>query len=757
MAWQLAVRCARARLPYGCLRWPSRPSWYLVFVLVWLVATAAIRYADPFFLRALRLIAFDTYQQLAPETYDPNLPVRVVSIDEASLATIGQWPWPRTILRDLLQALAARGAASIAFDVLFAEPDRTSLDEIVKRLPSAQAKLLESAVAAQPSNDAVFAAALEESPSVLATALVNTEGSGVLQPKAGFAVVGDDPRAFIAAFRGASRNLEALDAAARGLGAINWIPDQDEVVRRVALIYRVGDVLVPTLAAEALRIAQGATTYVLKSSNASGETTFGWSTGLNRIRVGEVEIPTDASGAVFLKFRHYQAATYIPAWKVLAGQVAPEEIAGRIILIGSDAPGLLDYRATPLDSAIPGVDIHAQLLERILTGHFLTRPDYALGLEEFVVILLAIMLALVLPRVSASSAAVIGLLTTVAVLLGGWAVFRYAAVLIDPSYPALSLGCIFAGITIYVYRQVESQRGEIRRAFGRYLAPSVVEEIIANPARLVLGGEERDLTLMFCDVRNFTSISEKLPASELTLFINELLSPLSEIILERRGTIDKYMGDAIMAFWNAPLDDPDHAAHACRAAIEMARRMEVLNGHWRARASTTGRTFAEVQIGIGINTGRCCVGNLGSTYRFDYSALGDEVNVTSRLESLSKIYGVTAVVADQVRAQAKDFPTLELDTVQVKGRTRSVCIHTFLELLGADRRELERLQTLHLQFLTAYRAQQWTDAQRLLAACRGIGVRRLDRCYALFATRIVHLRRTGLPPDWDGSFAITDK
>jgi adenylate cyclase len=741
----------------ACARLHPRPSRYLGLVLALLVAAATIRYADPFFLRALRLIAFDTYQQLAPESYDPNLPVRVVSIDERSLATIGQWPWPRTTLRDLLQALAARGAASIAFDVLFAEPDRTSLEEIVKRLPSAQAKLLESAVGSQPSNDAAFAAALEASPSVLATALVNAGGRTVAGPKAGFAVAGDDPRAFIAAFRGASGNLEALDAAARGIGAINWVPDADEVVRRVALVYRVGDVLIPTLAAEALRVAQGATTYVLKSSNASGETSLGRSTGLNHFRVGEAEVPTDASGAVVLKFRHYQAATYIPAWKVLAGEVAPEEIAGRIILIGSDAPGLLDYRATPLDAAVPGVEIHAQLLEQILRRHFLTRPDYALGLEELAVMLLGAVLALALPRISASSAAVIGLVTIAAVLFGGWAAFRYSAVLIDPSYPALALGCMFAGITIYVYRRVEIQRGEIRRAFGRYLAPSIVEEIIADPTRLVLGGEERDLTLMFCDVRNFTSISEKLTAIELTHFINELLSPLSEIILDRRGTIDKYMGDAIMAFWNAPLDDPSHAAHACRAAIDMARRMEGLNRRWQARASARALPFSEVRIGIGINTGRCCVGNFGSAHRFDYSALGDEVNVTSRLESLSKVYGVTAVVADQVLSRTKDFSTLELDSVQVKGRARPVRIHTFLELLGADRPKLEHLEILHPQFLTAYRAQQWTDAQRLLAGCRGIGVGGLDRCYALFAARIATLRKTGLPSDWDGSLTITEK
>ena len=235
------------------------------------------------------------------------------------------------------------------------------------------------------------------------------------------------------------------------------------------------------------------------------------------------------------------------------------------------------------------------------------------------------------------------------------------------------------------------------------------------------------------------------------------MSPLGEIILGRRGTIDKYMGDAIMAFWNAPLDDPDHAAHACRAAIDMASRMEELNRHWQAQASAAGRPFSQVHIGIGINTGRCCVGNLGSTYRFDYSALGDEVNITSRFEGLSKIYGVTAVVGDQVLVRAKDFPALELDLVQVKGRTRPARVHTFLELLGAERLKLEHLQALHLQFLTAYRAQRWTDAQRLLDACREIGVLRLDHCYALFEGRVASLRKTGLPANWNGSFAMTEK
>jgi adenylate cyclase len=283
----------------------------------------------------------------------------------------------------------------------------------------------------------------------------------------------------------------------------------------------------------------------------------------------------------------------------------------------------------------------------------------------------------------------------------------------------------------------------------------VVQEIIAHPDKLRLGGEQRELTLMFCDVRNFTSISERLSATELTHFINELLTPLSEIILERRGTIDKYMGDAIMAFWNAPLDDPNHKAHACGAAVEMAKKMSELNGRWRQQAEANGRSFQPVRIGIGLNSGECCVGNLGSTMRFDYSAIGDEVNVTSRFEGLTKMYGVPTAVGE--RALSPDFPVLELDYIQVKGRKRPEKIYTFLELLGTDQSQLDCLKRTHVEFLGAYRQQKWDDAARLIKECRKVGIADLETCYDLFASRIASLQGAPLPTDWDGSFAMTEK
>ena len=729
---------------------------YLPLVLGFLALAVGVRMLDPFFVQALRLIGFDTYQRFSPPPYDPGLPVRIVEIDETSLARIGQWPWPRTVLRDLLLKLAERKAAVVAFDILFAEPDRHSIDEVAKRLPPAQAAALTQAAAGALGNDESFAAALKETPSVLAVSLTNRREPASFTPKAGFAVAGDDPRPFIPAFTGIDSNLPALEGAARGVGSINWIPSRDQVVRRVPLIHRMGNTLVPSLAIEVLRVAQGASSYVLKSSNASGETAFGRASGLNHIKVGDIEIPTDADGALTLKFRNSNPAAFIPAWKVLAGDVSDNEIEGKIIFIGASAAGLLDLRATPLDAALPGVEVHAQAIEHILSGRNLIRADYFPALEEFIIVALGLLMAFVLPRLSAGLAAASGLGLIVTLNVGAWSAYEYGDMLLDPLYPSFVILLLTAAITFYVYRQVETQRGEIRSAFGRYLAPAVVEELIAHPDKLTLGGEVRELSLMFTDVRNFTTISERLSATELTHFINDLLTPLTDIILKNRGTIDKYMGDAIMAFWNAPLDDGAHAAHACQSAVEMAAAMEEMNQRWQREAQSAGREFKRVNIGIGINTGTCCVGNLGSTRRFDYSAIGDEVNVTSRLESLTKLYGLPAVIGEGTAAKCEDLATTEIDFIQVKGRTRPTRIYT-LDILLNDKDKLAALKPAHVRFLAAYRAQRWDEAERLIAACRDAGIKALDVYYTLFAARIPVLRAAALPANWDGAYALTEK
>jgi adenylate cyclase len=734
---------------------------YILFVFVLIGGAVVLRYADPFFVRALRLIAFDNFQRLDPPPYDPDLPIRVVDIDEKSLSLIGQWPWPRTTVRDLLLRLSSEGAASVAFDVLFAEPDRTSLEQIAKKLPASEAAAITSARAGRPTNDQLFAEALKDTPSVLSIALGDGANTS-FQPKAGFAFAGDDPRQFLMGFKGASENLPQFDNAAHGIGAFNWVADRDQIVRRVALVFRLNQTFVPSLAPEALRVAQGATTYVLKASNASGETAFGQSTGLNHIRIGDITVPTDAGGGVYIKFRHFDKKAYIPAWKVLAGEVPREEIDGRIILVGTSAPGLLDLRATPVDAAVPGIDIHAQLLEHLLSGKFLERPDYALALEEFVVLVLGIILAVALPRVSAKTSAAIGFLTIALVLTGGWIAYKYWSVFIDPAYPTLVLGCMTTIITFYTYHSVEAQRGQIRQAFGQYLAPALVEQLAQSPDKLVLGGEEREMTVLFSDVRGFTAISElyKDDPQGLTSLMNRLLTPLTNTIISHEGTIDKYIGDAVMAFWNAPLNVPQHELSACAAALAMIDRVELLNRERQHEATSAGQPFLPFRIGIGINTGQCVVGNLGSDLRFNYSVLGDPVNVASRLEGQTKYYGVPIIIGSRTAEGAKEkFATLELDLIAVKGKTEPQAIYALLggEEVIADS-QFQELRKLYSTMLYCYRSRDWEGALEALELCRSVEYNfDLTALFDLYETRIQTFRQSAPPADWAGIFVAETK
>ncbi|MCX5576761.1 CHASE2 domain-containing protein [Kaistia terrae] len=649
------------------MRFFGRPVYFLT-VAAFLAGAALLRVADPFPVQAIRLLAFDLYQRMAPAEALPEHPVLIVDIDDASLKAVGQWPWPRTVLAELTRKLGEAGAASIAFDVLFSEPDQSSPEQVIKRLSPEQATLVAASIGDAPTHDAAFAEALAATPSVLGLSL--SGGGSPLPPlNAGFATAGDDPRPFIPNFSGAIANVAALDTAAKGLGSINWLQDRDQIVRRVPLVLRVGDALVPSLAAEALRVAQDAGSYILKASNASGEEAFGRKTGLNHVRIGALVVPTDADGGIWLRFRPSDPQSFVPAKDVLDGSIPAHLMEGRIVLVGTSAAGLLDLRATPLDSAVPGVEIHAQVIEHVLTGRSLTRPDFASGLEIAGIVGLGLLLALILPNVSAGAAAILGVLAIGGIVVGGFLAFDRAGWLFDPFYPALAIALLVLGSVLYTFRQAERARAGIRRAFQYYVSPDVVDEIIADPTRLELGGEVRELTLLFCDVRNFTTLAEGMTATELTRFLNELMTPLSNIILKHRGTIDKYMGDAVMAFWNAPLDDPDHARHALDAAEAMMAAMEGLNATWQSEAAARGRAMPEVRIGIGINTGPCCVGNLGTAQRFDYSAIGDEVNIASRLEQLTKEYGLGAIVGESTVRAAGSAGLVEIDRIQVRGRS----------------------------------------------------------------------------------------
>ena len=447
---------------------------------------------------------------------------------------------------------------------------------------------------------------------------------------------------------------------------------------------------------------------------------------------------------------------------MLAGEVPQEDIEGRIILVGTSAPGLLDVRATPIDAALPGIDIHAQVLEHLMTGRFLEHPDYALALEQFIILALGIMLALALPRVSATASGVIGLLTIGLILIGGWAAFRYGNLLLDPSYPTLVLGGMTAGITFYTYHMVEKQRSQIRHAFSQYLAPALVEHLANAPDDLVLGGEERDMTVLFRDVRGFTAIAElyKDDPQGLTSLMNRLLNPLTDKIVEHEGTIDKYIGDAVMAFWNAPLQVRDHELKACAAALDMIDQVAALNRERQAEGTSVGRPFLPLHIGIGINTGQCVVGNLGSNLRFNYSVLGDPVNVASRLEGQTKYYGVPIIVGPRTAEKAKEkFATLELDLIAVKGKTEPEAIYALLgrEEMAFDTR-FQELHKLNSTMMYCYRGRDWKGALEAVESCRsGDQNFGLTAVFDLYSRRIQTFRESPPPADWTGVFVAETK
>src|SRR5579872_2195403 len=510
-------------------------------------------------------VVFDQYQRWKPRPYAFDQPVRIVAIDEESLKRLGQWPWPRERLAALVDNLKRAGAAAVVFDFLFAEKDRG-----------------DAAAPGGKTPDDAFARAMDDEPVVLGSFVSPDLRSGASgSAKAGFVTAGDDPTKFLTRAPGLLMPVPELAQHAAGVGFLDWRPDTDRVVRRVPLILNVNGALQPSLAMEALRVAQGASTYIVKSSNASGETAFGEVYGVIAIKNGDLTIPTDPDGDVRVYFARPDPRRSIPAWKALEPGADLSDLRGSIVFFGASAATLGDIVATPLSPAMPGVEAHAQIVEQLLSGQTLRRPDWAASAEwiatAFICAALVATTWVLAPNLAALAfAAVVGAIVAVS-----WYAFSRHGVLIEPTYPAFSAAAVyFTGVsTLYAVKR--HQEREIRSAFGRFVSPAVVGRLAEKmPGALELGGLQRELTLLFCDIRSFTTISEGFNASELTHFLNEYLTPMTDAILDRMGTVDKYMGDAIMAFWNAPLDDPDHAAHAVESALTMRETLVRLNDVW---------------------------------------------------------------------------------------------------------------------------------------------------------------------------------
>lgn len=695
----------------------------------------------------LRNLVFDSFQRFAPRPSDPDTPVRVVGIDEASLKAYGQWPWSRDRLARLVDRLHAMGATVIVFDMIFAEADRIGAKTFVDslrdpRLREQGLRLIKET----PDGDSLFAQSLAAAPTVLGVALTDT-GDSEVPDKAGFVTVGDEPASFLATLGGQVGPIADLASKARGLGVTNWIPDRDQVVRRVPLIMRVGDRLMPSLSLEALRVAQGAPAFVVRASNSSGETAFGAHSGVNAVRVGALDIMTGPAADVRPRYSRADPGRIISSLSIFEGKVAREEIEGRIVFVGARAVGLGDLRATPLDPAIAGVEVHAQLVESLLSGALLSRPDWAMGIERVTAVVAFFITMLLLFLAPAAVAGLFGPLLVMSFLGGAFFVFDKYGVLIDPVYPGLVVmgGYLAGAVTLW---RVESQaRSQIRNAFGKFVAPAVVERLAENPELLVLGGETRELSVLFSDLRSFSRISEGLSANELTAFMNAYLTPMTDAILTFEGTIDKYIGDAILAFWNAPLNIPDHQRKAVKAALAMREELSKFN------TERTARGLPPVEFGVGIHTGPCSVGNMGSIRRFDYSILGDTVNLASRLEGASKAFGTDILASGALRDTASDAAWLDLGWVTVIGRTGPV--HVFALAGDAEVKKsqpYQRWRASHDRMMQLYYARAFPAAalaaEGMSRDCAAPWTRMYELCAKRFLTFAANDLKSGGPPVW---------
>ncbi len=732
---------------------------HFILPLAVLAAAVFLRTDEPWLVEQARLSVFDTYQRLKPRVYDPAAPVRIVDIDDESLTRLGQWPWPRTLLAGLVDRLGAAGAATIAFDAVFAEADRTSPRRLLELWSDAgAADAVRARIAKLPDNDQVFADALGRVNAVTGFVLTDSVRGRAPELKAGFAFAGDDPEPFVPAYAGAVVNLPVIETAAAGNGSITGLPDRDGVIRRTPLVLRLDGKIYPSLGAEALRVAQGAGTYIIKSSGASGVYSFGERTGISQIKVGPFPIPTDAHGRVWIHYAGTQAARVVPAWRVMQPDFDASQVDGRIIFIGTSAAGLKDLRTTPLDPTAAGVEVYAELLEQIFAGNFLKRPDFALGLELIYLVTLGLLLIVLVPRVGARWCAYVGAAAIAGAVFGSWHAYTRWHWLLDPVFPSMAVLAVYIVQTGIIFLRTETERRWVRNAFGRYISPAVVSRLAEHPERLALGGEMREMTVMFSDIRDFTARSEQLDAQGLTRFINRYLTPMTECVLTNQGTVDKYIGDCVMAFWNAPLDDADHRRHACRTALAMRERLAGLNEAWAEEARTAGETFDPMRIGIGLNTGLCCVGNMGSDQRFDYSVLGDDVNLASRLEGQSKVYGIDIIASEAALAGVDGFATLEIDLIRVKGKTRPVRIfHLAGDEALVKSGTFKRLSVAHGDMLRAYRTCAWNDAERALARCRDAAIPSVAPLYALYARRIATFRAQPPAAEWDGVHDAMEK
>jgi adenylate cyclase len=571
-------------------------------------------------------------------------------------------------------------------------------------------------------------------------------------PQTGVAILGPDPSRFLDHYPSLLRNVPEIERAAAGRGVFTAVEEHDGIVRRAPVIMEAEGMIVPALAMDMLRVVTKSDSILIRADPA----------GVQSVNLPRFRLPTDHKGQLWIHFSHHDIGRYVSAKDVLDGKVPADRMRGRLALIGTSAIGLLDTKTTPLDAVLPGVEVHAQILESVLSGALLSEPNWTVVAELAAAIIFGLAIIVAAPILPAAIVIALGAVLIAALIGLSWYFFAVHNLLIDFTYPLISSWLIYLVLTFVNYFREQRQRQQIRSAFGFYLSPPLVEQLAKSPEKLVLGGEERRMTILFSDVRGFTTISEhyKDDPQGLTHLMNRFLTPLTNAIIERKGTIDKYIGDAIMAFWNAPLDDDEHEANACEAALEMLSRAAALNVDLKREAEANGGVYMPLRIGIGLNSGPCVVGNMGSDFRFNYSVLGDTVNLASRLESRTKDYRLSMVIGSRTAERAKQkFATMEIDLIQVKGKKQPEVVYTVIGRADIDDDpSCRELRDLNARMLACYRKQQWDDALRLIDGCRklanGFTVAGL---YDMYVERIEAYRAEPPPPDWNGVYEAESK
>lgn len=678
--------------------------------------------------------------------------VVIVDLDERSLAEVGRWPWGRDKMATLVDRLFGQyGVAVLGFDVVFAEPDESSGLRVLERLAQQRLKddsAFQSSLAEVRQSldyDRRFADALKGRPVVLGYHFSNQEiaaNAGMLPPPVLTAAAFAGRTMSIPRWNGYGANLPILQKVAASAGHFVPLVDTDGVSRRVPLLAEYKGDYYEALSMAIVRVLLGSSKLAPGFVNEGGKNYSGleW-LDINTAR-GTMRVPVDEFAGALVPFRGFQGSfPYVSAVDVLNGKVSKETLAGRIVLVGTTAPGLLDLRSSPVGATYPGVEMHANLIVGMLDGTIKVKPAYMMGAEITLLVLVGLVMIILLPRLSPIRATMLALVMLVVVMATGYLTWAMGLVLPLASSLWLVIGLYAFNMAWGFFVESRTKR-QFTDLFGQYVPPELVDEMAKDPERYSMEGRNAELTVLFSDVRSFTTLSEGLDPKELTELMNTYLGAMTSLIRNHRGTLDKYIGDAIMAFWGAPVSDPDHARNAVLAALEMQQTLRGLDETFRARG------WPVLHIGVGVNTGTMTVGDMGSRVRKAYTVMGDAVNLGSRLEGLTKQYGVGILVGEGTKNALPDMAFREVDRVCPKGKEQPVGIYEPLGLSNEISKDKQEEIKLWQQTLKAYRAQNWDQADTLLINLRRISPDAL--LYEVYEQRIAHLRKHPPGEAWDG-------